>query len=174
MGGDFDDELIYDLVQWIYIWDVAIDDQQDSYNRAAGNMGVGKEQTEEKLHIYGNLRVDPQGDEAAPDDDLGKIQTEVICDETKNDCFAPEHFGAEEASDERLKCTDSDFPIMRGIKLSANADPKARQLTSNGDGCASAVGTGNTGCAGIFDFMTGLTLDATTGNLGRDCANILN
>ena len=126
------------------------------------------ENAEEKVHVLGNLRVDP-----GTTPDTGKIQTAVLCDETKNDCFVAEHLGGEEASDTRLKCDGNNYHVMRGIRLTNNANAKDRQLANN-TGCVPVIGTGTTGCnGGMFSFMTGLEIDSQTGNLVRRCDNIL-
>ena len=174
-SDNFDDNLVYDLRDWLYIWDAIPDDTKSVYTLSDGKMGVGIEQSTEKVHISGNLRVDMLGDEAAPDTDMGKIQTEVICDQTKGDCFSPEHLGGEEKTAGTLYCDDPDnFPIMRGVKLTANADVKARQL-SEGTGCTSPVGSGTDNCDddGVLQFMSGMTVNATTGEITRKCDNIL-
>ena len=167
-GGDFDDKLVYNLVQWIDLWGESADDRTSIYNRRDGFTGVGLENANEKVHVMGNLRVDP-----GATTDTGKIQTATLCDETKNDCFVAEHLGGEEASDTRLKCEGSDYHVMRGIKLTNNTNTKDRKL-ANGSGCMPVIGTQSTDCdSSMFSFMTGVTVDSQTGNLIKKCDNIL-
>ncbi len=173
--GDFDDSLVYDLSNWVYIWDGMPNDTKSIYTLLGGSMGVGIEQSTEKVHVLGNLRVDMLGDEAVPDPSLGRIQTEIICDQTKNDCFSPEHLGGPQEDSETLHCGDKDnYPFMRGVQLTANSDVKARQL-ENGTGCTPFVGTDTSNCTSdsAFHLMTGLTINARTGQITRRCASAL-
>ncbi len=171
LGGDFDDFLVSDLVQWIYIWDASLASEEDVYNRSDGNMAVGHKNPVERMHVKGNLRVDMKGDATVPDPNLGKIQTEILCDEAKEDCFAPAHLGGPEGAEETLHC-NGDKPMMRKVKLTNSADSKTRKLDS-GIACTSAVGTDSIKCDDtIFSFMNGIEIDPNTGVITKKCGNV--
>lgn len=156
--GVADDKLTYNLLKWIYIWDTATNDSKSIYNRDSGNMGIGLEDGDEKLHVVGNLRVDAGGDTT----NFGKVQTKEICDESQTDCFRPVLLGGKDEPDdddeERIVCP-TDF-YMSGIK---NGKPV----------CVSILGTQSANCSGPNQAINSLQLNATTGAITVGCANLL-
>lgn len=114
----YDDYVVNDLWDWVYIWDETVADSQNIYNRNKRNMGIGTQTPAEKLHVAaGNLKVED-----------GKVDANEVCNEGAGSCFSPSKLGGT-----GMVCPSGEF--MTGI---ANGDPI----------CVTALGNSNGGCGG--------------------------
>lgn len=160
--GQYDDELVSNLGDWLYIWNHTFADSNSIYNQNSGFMGIGTNTPTDAVTVEGgNLRVD------------GHMMSTQICDTDSGKCFSPSQLGGS-----GMICPVSataEFGV--GAGGGKNLDPIQFVLSvqNNNVVCVPALGIRSGLCISAADepsFVTAIRVSSENGFYEMDCENV--
>lgn len=164
-GADhYDDRVEYNLLDWIYIWDNSFTENSDIYSRAFGNMGIGTDDPQQRLHVADGDMLIEDTDTTDPDE-YGKVFTTRYCDDTGTKCFDPSALSGSYADGEGVRC-GGEGEYMDGFETDA-ADPQGVRAV-----CAKYDQVRDVSCP-ARSYITGFQYDQASGTFSFTCTNAI-